>query len=298
MIEQQLREHLLTGEALKPYMATYAGQMAIFNQEAPSDQDPNWGDRNQYGRIVFNLQMKDDPERGYSGTLDVDIMGNKDMAHIPEETEPILRDLIDGYFFSNDLCTIAASWNTSRYFTEPTEKIIGATLTFDLLAFPSQTTTYPDPIALINEWTATELPKKIGKETIRVIGRDDLPAAWKPTAEAPAIFWRLGNINKCSFIPDTYNASWQTAKLWGHIMSPDSDSANTITRIISHTLTTKKRLIFDDQSPLMVDQNIQIYPANDPQRTGQISIDATYGILNIPETVQPPMKHIEIGERK
>ena len=297
MIEQQIREHMLTEKALQPYLATYAGQMAIFNQEAPADTDPNWETKNQYGRVVFTMRMEDDPERNYSGTLAIDIICPKEQGYIPEETEPIIRNLIDGYFFSNSLVTIAAQWKTSAYFQEPTKKEAGATLSFALLAFPTQATTYPDPIELINKWSADELPKKIGKEKVMVIGRDNLPPAWKPTREAPAIFWRLGTINKCNFIPDTYNASWQTAKLWGHIMSPEINEANAIARTIANTLTIQKRLIFDDLSPLMIDRGIQLNLSSDPLRVGQISIDATYGILNVPETVKPPIADIGIGEK-
>lgn len=294
MIEAQVRTHLISQEALKPYMTTYAGQMAVFNQEAPADTDPNWAQGSQYGRIVFYIDMQDDPQRNISGTMGVDLYCETDA---PEEIEPILRAAIDGYFFSNAEVTIAVNWRNTQYFTDPTKQVIGATLTFDLLDFPNQQTTDPDPIALINDWSVSDLPIILGIEDVRVIGRDNLPEAWKPTNECPAIYWRLGDIRKCDWIPDTYNCSWQTATIWGHIMAPDNATATKIARVIDNTLTIKKRLIFEDLAPLMIDRSIQVTPTNDALKQGQIKLDGTYGILNIPPE-RPKMGNITISGKE
>ena len=70
-----------------------------------------------------------------------------------------------------------------------------------------------------------------------------------------------------------------------------------IARQISSILTIKKRLIFDDDSPLMVDRNIRINLGSDQLRTGQITIDATYGILNSPKPYKP-ITNIYVNERE
>lgn len=282
MIDVQVRQHLIKQSELEPYLTKYAGDTAVFYQEAPDDQDEFWATGSQYGRIVFYIDMQDDPQRNISGTMGVDLYCEKGTTQLPEMIEPLLKAALDGYFFSNEHVTISASWRNTQLFSEPTKNVIGATLTFDLMDFPNQQTTDPDPIALINDWSVSDLPTILGVKDIRVIGRDKLPAAWKPTNELPAIYWRLGDIRKCEWIPDTYNCSWQTATLWGHVMAPDNATATKIARLISNTLTIKKRLIFEDLAPLMIDRNIQIYPANDALKLGQIKLDGTYGILNIP----------------
>lgn len=279
MIESALLKHLWAQtDLLAPYLAVYKGKMAIFNQEAPADTDRGWETKSQYGRLVFALDLNEDTERKYSGTLAVDVICEKG-KQLPEEMEPIVRKLIDGYFFSTEETTMAAQWNASNYFTDATEKIIGVTLTFGMLAFPKQLTCGPDPIALLNAWTSTEL-KSILQRNIRVIGHDTMEDAWKPTNEVPAIYWRLSHINPTAWIPDTLNCSWHTAVISGHIMAPDKDVSALITRLISNHLTLKRRLIFEDQSPLMVDRNLRINLGQDQMRTGQITIDAVYGILN------------------
>lgn len=301
MIEEALYKHLQDqDDILGPYLAKYCGKMAIFNQEVPPDTDPGWGDgygygydeddeeeekESQYGRIVFAMDLSEDPERKYSGILAVDIQCEKDIQE-PEVLEPIVRSLIDGYFFSTKDITIAAQWSASNYFTEPTEKVVGVTLTFGLLAFTKQTTIEPDPIALLNRWTKNEFADTVQKH-IRVIGYDTVDEAWKPSNEEPAIYWRLSNITNCSWIPDTYNCSWHTAVVYGHILAPDKDVCAIIARMLNNRLTIKKRLIFEDQSPLMVDRNIRVDLGRDQMRIGQITIDATYGILNDPRPYTP-----------
>lgn len=296
MIEAALQQHLQSQtKILSPYLTTYSGMMAIFNQEAPPDTDGRWEKKSQYGRIIYAVDLSDDPERKYSGTLVVDVQCENG-KQIPEEMEPIVRELIDGYFFSTPETTIAAQWSASNYFTEPTEKVVGVTLTFGLLAFPKQTTIEPDPIRLINKWTKEELPTIIGKE-IHVIGHDELEPAWKPTAENPAIYWRLSATNPCSWIPDTYHCSWRTATVYGHILCPDKNMTTNIARNITNTLTMKKRLIFEDVSPLMVDRNIRINLASDEFRTGQITLEATYGLLRTYPQVSP-INNSNIQERR
>lgn len=296
MIEIALYKHLQEQFVLEPYLATYNGRMAIFNQEVPSDTDEGWEEeKSQYGRIVYALDLSDDPERKYSGTLTVDVQCEKDVQE-PEVLEPIVRELIDGYFFSTEEITIAAQWSTSNYFTEPTEEIIGVTLTYGLLAFPKQTTIEPDPIALINKWTQKELQEITGIP-FRIIGYDVLKnTAWKPTNDTPAIYWRMSNIGPCGWIPDTYHCSWHTATVHGHIMAADKDVNATIARAIDNILTMKRRLIFEDMSPLMVDRNIRVNLGNDQMRVGQITLDATYGILRC--YPHNPLNHLSVNGKE
>lgn len=295
MIEEALYSHLQSQDVLSPFLASYGGNKAIFNQEAPADTDAGWDSDLQYGRIVFAIDTQTDPERGVSATLMVDI-SCKNGEQVPEEIEPLVRTAIDGYFFSQGMTTMAAQWQSSNYFTEPTEKVNGVTMTFTLLAFPKQTTIEPDPIALINEWTSEELTQILGVG-IRVIGRDELPDAWKPTNEFPAIYWRIQQTQKCTWIPDTYQCSWLTAVLQGHVLTPDKDIADIICRLIHNTLTVKKRLIFADNSPLMVDRNIRHTPTADELRTGQISIEGTYGILT-PPLNSNLLQHLNVNGRE
>ena len=271
MIEQALYQHLQAQEELLPYLATYAEQMAIFGQEAPADTDPLWGDGPQYGRIVFSVDLRGDPERTMGGILTVDILC-KEGEQFPEEIEPILRPLIHGYFFCRQKFVVAAQWKDTSPFTEPANEVIGCTLTFDLLAFPVITTSTPDVVARLNEWTA-QFPN------VHVINYAPLPTqAWKPSGGEAAVYWRRVSVKPAGWIPDTYSTIWRTATIRGHIFAEPTEIATLSERILVG-LYAAKRLKKDGEAPIMVNRSNTTDDSADALRTGQLTVEATYGVI-------------------
>ena len=280
MIEQALYEHLKADSELAPLLAQYNNESAVFNQEAPSDQDPLWGTGQQYNRIVFAVDLTDDPERAMVGTLAVDVMCKEgtefqDEAETyisPEELEPLVRGLIDGYFFSNGTFTVAAQWKTSSYFTDPVEHVIGCTLNFTLLGFPIITTDNPDIVARFNSWSA-------GIDGLHVINQDPLPeTAWVPD-ETSAIYWRVVQDKDCTWIPSTFQTLWREALVRCHIFSKDFATASRVARDLAVRLHSLKRLMKDGETPIMVNRDNTIENGADPLKTGQLTVDATYAII-------------------
>lgn len=270
---ENLYQHLIAQEDLATYLTTYAGQPAIFNQEAPPDVDQLWAPGSQYGRIVFAVDLQGDPERTMGGTLAVDIMC-KESEQFPEDVEPVLRPLIHGWFFSAGTFTVEAQWKNSAYFTEPTDKVTGVTVTFDLLGFPVMTTGTPDVIARINEWTGAI-------DGLHVINYDELPAtAWKPTGTDSAVYWRLVNTRRCNWIPSTFSTVWYTATLRCHIFSEDHATADLVAHNLVIQLDTVKRLLKAGESPIMVNMGTDpIDSGANPLRTGQLTVEGTYGVI-------------------
>lgn len=272
MIEEALYEHLIAQSDLTQYLTTYKGIPAVFNQEAPADTDALWGDGPQYGRIVFSEDIQGDPERIMGGTLMVDIMC-KENLQFPEVIEPIVRELIHGWFFSNGTFTAEAQWKSTASFTEPTDKVVGCTLVFDLLAFPLMSTGSPDVIERINEWTGAI-------EGLHVINYTALPSnAWKPTGTDSAVYWRLVNDAPAVWIPDTFQTIWRTSTIRCHIFSKDHPTADTVARNLITQLYTVKRLQKPGESQIMVNQRNTVDPGADPLKTGQVTVEATYGII-------------------
>jgi len=273
MIEQALYEHLLKQKSLFPFLAVYNGQPAIFNQEAPSDVDDLWNDGPQYGRLVFAVDLQGDPERIMGGTLVVDIMCKED-EQFPEDIEPIVKDLIHGYFFSNGTFTTAAQWKNSSYFTQPTDHVTGCTVAFDLLGFPVLTTSDPDVIERINAWTSESFPM------LHVINYEALPAAaWKPEGEEAAVYWRMVTDDPAGWIPDTFQTIWRTANLKCHVFSEDFAAAADAARGIVFRLYAVKRLMKQGEAPIMVNRRNRLDLSADPLRAGQIAVEATYGVI-------------------
>ena len=273
MIEQALYEHLKAQSVLEPYLATYNDAMAIFNQEAPSDTDELWNNGPQYGRVVFAVDLQGDPERIIGGTLAVDIMCKENDAP-PEEIEPIIRSLIHGYFFSKGTFAVAAQWRNSSYFTQPTDQVLGCTLTFELLGFPMLTTSNPDVIQRVNKWTSETF------KNIHVINHDTLPSsAWKPTDGDSAIYWRLVTDTPAGWIPDTFQTSWRIAHVKCHVFSADNATALQVSRDITIHMQIVKRIMKEGEAPLMVNRRNNVDMTADPLRTGQVTAEITYGII-------------------
>lgn len=275
MIEQALYNHLVSQASLCPYLALYNDRHAIFNQEAPSDGDAGWGPGTQYGRIIYAVDMQGDPARGMGGMLTVDILCDENEQY-PEDIEPLVRELIHGYFFCGGKFVVSAQWRNTSYITETTDHITVCTITFDLLGFPVLTTTIPDVIERINEWTSNNF------ENLHVINFDELPdCAWKPTDTESAVYWRLVTETPAGWIPDTFQTIWRTATIRCHIFSKDNATAGTVAREIVVGLYADKRLLRDGETPIMVNRKNTIDYIADPLRTGQVTVEATFGVIVI-----------------
>lgn len=289
MIEKSLYEHLTSHEGLAAYLARWNDLPAIFSQEVPADTDEGWCDGVQYGRIVFAVDLQGDPERDVAANLSVDILCKKG-EQFPEEIEPMVKEFIDGWFFVGTGGTMAAQWKNSSYFTQPTDQVVGCTVVFDLLAFPMLTTGVPDVIGRINEWTAQI-------EGLHVLNFDPLPfPAWKPKGDESAVYWRLVNDGPAGWIRDTYQTIYRKAIIKCHIFSESIDEATAVTRDLYVRLYAAKRLLKSGESPIMVNQKNTMDAGADPLRTGQLTVEGTYGIIVRPRS-DKMLQHIT-SERK
>jgi len=284
MLDKAIYEHLVNAPELAPLLTSYAGKAAVFNQEAPTDTDPNWADGAQYGRIIFALDVQGDPARAMGGSLMVDVMCDAG-TQAPEELEPVVRKLIDGYFFTDNGCTMAAQWESSRYFTDAGEQVAGVTILFSMLAFPVLSTLSTDVVARINEWTSNRFPE------LTVINRNTLPAVWKSEAEKCAVYWRVFTIMPAEWIKDTHQTIYRIAQLKCHIFAPDICKASVIAQEIALQLYRDKRIISAGEGPIIVSRNNTINTGADALREGQLTVEATYGEI---VRIQPnnPLNHI------
>ena len=213
------------------------------------------------------------------GTLAVDIMC-KESEQFPEDIEPIIKELIHGYFFSRDAFTVSAQWKNTSYFTQPEDHVTGCTVAFELLAFPILTTMEPDVVRRFNEWSAA-LPN------IHVINHDHLPdTAWKPDGDETAIYWRCGPEAPAGWIPDTFQTIWRKTTVKCHIFSKDMATMATVARDIVYRLYAAKRLMKDGEAPIMVNQRNNIDYGADALRSGQVTVEATFGVIVHIETEQ------------
>lgn len=254
-------------------LTKYADVPAVFNTKAPDDKDENWNEETQFPRIVFDLNMQADPERKISGQLMVDVMCEDKADSISaEEIENSVKDYVDGCFFSTPDLTISAQWGSSNPFEQNDDDVIGTTVVFDVMAYPSQVTESPDPVAATNLWLKTMY------QDAYVIGRDTLPQTWKPTDEAPAIYCSLFRLGESSRMKSTSGVDWIGAELHINIMAPSESVRATISKQIIQLLSHATRIILGDGSPMLIDK-LTANMAADPLRTGQVIVNTTYGVL-------------------
>lgn len=267
-------------------LATYMGEPAVFNTKVPDDvneeyeeEESYWKDDIQYPRCVFELSMQADTERSVSGRLLIDVMAENNEFQQHEPLASILKDAVDGCFFSNTDLTISAQWDRSDVFAEDDDKVVGITLSFDILAYPNQQTQSPDPIVAMNTWLKTLYQKAY------VIGLDTLPEVWKPTNDSPALYCRLAKLGNSSRMNSTACVTWIGADIYMNVMTPDESTRSTLCMTIHSMLNHASRIILDDDSPMLID-NVTTNLTSDPLRDGQLYIKTTYGVL--PQSIQKP----------
>lgn len=291
MIESVICEYLMSEKSIIDKLTTYDGVPAVFLLEAPSDQDELWDEKKKYPRIVYELTMREDPERKTSGMLMVDFYFNTDSGIFVEEINPIIINAISGRFFTDTKDTIAAVWKQSDSFTTPEEgsHIAGITVTFDVYAFPKQLTFDIDPVLAVNEYIKSLIPD------ITLIGIDKMESAWQATDEKPAVYVRLQRINPGEF-PSTYHVTWYNPIMLVHVIAPSLDVRTSILKKIVETLQQKQRIILPDGSPLMIIR-LALTVGADQLKTGQLSIEASYGVLRSYPKVEA-MNNIDIKPEK
>ena len=117
-------------------LVKFNGAPAIFNGPCPEDTDPGWGDRRQYPRISYSVDLRGDPDRQTAGTLYIDVWCTED-GPSPEFFEPELRAAICCVIMApEDDAPCSFSWQASQTFhsskENKTDKVIGVTVSFDM----------------------------------------------------------------------------------------------------------------------------------------------------------------------
>ena len=260
-----------------PGLASFDGAPAIFFGPCPEDADRGWGDRRQYPRISYGLDLRGDPERQTAGTLFCDVWCTED-GPAPEDIEPILRRVLCGVIMAptgDNPCSF--SWQASQTFQSnrdtKTDKVIGVTVTFDMIAFPEQITSDPDPVLAMMKYIRDEYPE------ITVIGQNTLPNFTEPSEEHPAVYFRLDSYEVGR---ETFTVAWLDGVVMCHLFAPGASARQRWIRAITDDLACRGEVIMLDTSPMFL-RRIAADNTLDPLSAGQIRLGATWGILKRPK---------------
>ena len=289
-LEELIYSRISGADYGSPGLASFDGAPAIFFGPCPEDTDRGWGDRRQYPRISYGLDLRGDPERQTAGTLFCDVWCTED-GPTPEDIEPILRRVLCGVIMAptgDNPCSF--SWQASQTFQSnrdtKTDKVVGVTVTFDMIAFPEQITSDPDPVLAMMKYIRDEYPE------ITVIGQNTLPDFTEPSEAHPAVYFRLDSYEVGR---ETFTVAWLDGVVICHLFAPGASARQRWIRALMDDLACRGEVIMLDTSPMFL-RRIAADNTLDPLSAGQIRLGATWGILKRQKYAHR-LNHVHVAEK-
>lgn len=260
-------------ESLTKYLTKYQGKPAVFNPAPPDDIRNGWNGTEQYPRIIYSYDMQANTERKSAGTLSVSLYCQSTAEVAPEAIEPEIRKCLkDVLMQPGDGSLYAFAWARSDAFEVEEKKndlIIGSDIRFDIMEFPNQETTDPDPVVATSRYIKELYPESI------VVGLDDMPDITEATKEKPVIYCGLDSVDKAE---ETNTVAWMHGKISVHIFCPDSSTRLKMTAAIVNRMSLDGEIIMLDFSPMFI-RRLQIDNKSDYLKEGQIFVTGRYGLL-------------------
>jgi hypothetical protein len=292
ILEELIRKRFLDSEKLTEHLAAFCGLPAVFSPEAPEQNQEGWGGKTQYPQIVYNFDLQANEERHSAGTLEVDLLCQNTTEVAPEDIEPKVRACLRDVILKPEGGTpYCFAWARTDNFTVDENKgnaksasmTIGCEIRFDILEYPSQETTDPDPIVAMNKYLKGMYPECI------VMGYDNMEEITEATTERPVIYSRLVAVDKAE---ETNTVAWMDGRIAVHILCPDSGVRLKMASAITNALSLDGEVIMLDYSPMFV-KRLQANHKSDYLKEGQISLTGHYGLLRY-KAKQPTMKKVNI----
>lgn len=287
-IEDLIYKRLSEAESLTKYLARYAGRPAIFTPEAPGDREAGWGRATQYPRAVFNFDMQADGERKSAGTLSVTLICRNDSEAVPELIEPAVKKALKDVLLKDDNGTLYAfAWARTEGFSmteEKNELLIGSEIRFDIMEYPQQETTDPDPIMAMARYIKDLYPDSI------VVGIDKMADETEASKEAPVFYCRLTEIEK---LEETNTVVWMNGKIAISLLCPDGATRLKMAAAVLNSLSLDGEVTMLDDSPMFMER-LTANLKSDYLKDGQIFVTGRYGLLRY-KAVGYPLRHPNIN---
>lgn len=287
-LEELICKRLSEAKNLTKCLTRYAGQPAIFTPEAPGDREAGWGRATQYPRAVFNFDMQADGERKSAGTLSVAVICRNDSEAVPELIEPAVKKALKDVLLKDDNGTLYAfAWARTEGFSmteEKNELLIGSEIRFDIMEYPQQETTDPDPIMAMARYIKDLYPDSI------VVGIDKMADETEASKEAPVFYCRLTEIEK---LEETNTVVWMNGKIAISLLCPDGATRLKMAAAVLNSLSLDGEVTMLDDSPMFMER-LTANLKSDYLKDGQIFVTGRYGLLRY-KAVGYPLRHPNIN---
>ena len=261
---------LAQDEELSSLLAVFGDKPAVFADEVPSDQDNSWEGKIQYPRICYKVDIKADKERRTAGEMHVAIHTTKENLVIEQIETAIRRSLKDVLMKPSDQAPFCVSWSKSDAFILEGMGILGKDIIFDILEYPSQQTTDPDPVIALALMLKELFPDSIVLNVDRVDNYTD-------PADKPVFYVKLQSLAKTNGHCE-HSIAWFQAKMSVHILYPVQEDRLRMSAAINQKLRIDEEVIMLDMSPMTVEQ-LTMNNMADYLREGQIAVTGKYGCL-------------------
>lgn len=273
ILEELIYRRFISSEELVKHLTTFSGVPAVFSPEPPDDSQEGWGGNTQYPKVIYNFDLQANEERHSVGTLSVSLLCKNTTEVMPEAIEPIVRDCIRDVILKPEGGTpYCFTWARTDAFTIDEEKMdvtIGSEVRFDILEYPSQETSDPDPVMAVNKYIKELYPECL------IMGYDRMEEITEATAERPVIYCRLISSEKSK---ETNTVAWMDGQIAVHILCPDSSTRLKMTTDITNSMSLDGEIIMLDYSPMFI-RRLQANYKSDYLKDGQIFVTGHYGLL-------------------
>lgn len=272
-LEELIHKRFVSSESLVKSLASFDGMPAVFSPEPPEENQEGWGGDTQYPMVVYNFDLQANEERHSAGTLSVSLLCQNTTEVMPEAIEPLVRErLRDVILKPNGGTPYCFAWARTDAFTinEKTGNVtIGSEVRFDILEYPSQETSDPDPVVATNKYIKELYPESM------IMGYDRMDEITEATSERPVIYCRLVSVDKSK---ETNTVAWMDGKIAIHILCPESEKRLKMSADIANRLSLDGEIIMLDNSPMFI-KRLQANYKSDYLKDGQISLTGYYGLL-------------------
>lgn len=270
--EELLYQRLTTYEPVAGLLTKYAGKPAVFYLEAPDDTDIGWMGE-PYPRVCYTFDMRANQEQKSVGSLMVKLYCQK-LSLPPERIEPELRQCLRDMLLKPDGESPSCfSWVGSSPFDIDEKGVTGSEIIFNILEYPCQETTNPDPVEAMNQYIKRFYPEAC------VLWFDEVEPIAITDPCSPVFYCRLENVEKDR---ENNTVVWMNGKIAVYLLCPDVGRRIKMMTALANRLSLDGEVLMFDRSPMFVKQ-LQINHQADYLTAGQLTVTVNYGLLRYPE---------------
>lgn len=272
-LEELIYKRFADSEELTKHLTKFSGLPAVFSPEPPRDNQKGWNGNVQYPKVVYNFDLQANEERHSAGTLSVSLLCQNTTEVMPEKIEPIVKNCLRDVILKPDGGTpYCFAWARTDAFSIDEKKgdvTIGSEVRFDILEYPSQETSDPDPVVATSKYIKGIYPECL------IMGYDRMEEITEATANQPVIYCRLVSTDKAQ---ETNTVAWMDGKIAVHILCPDNEVRIKMASAIANSMSLDGEIIMLDHSPMFI-KHLQANYKSDYLKDGQIFVTGHYGLL-------------------